>query len=133
MRSLALIATVSLIIGGASVAIAKRDRGEVPAATETGKPISCVPLRQIRETRVHGDQTIDFVMNGRNKIYRNKLPYSCPSLGFEERFLYKTSLSVLCSTDIITVLRTAGGGLDSGASCGLGQFQPVELVKTTTK
>ena len=133
MRKMALIVTASLLIGGAGVAVAKRDFKSVPEAKEVGKPISCVPLRQIRETRVHGDQTIDFVMLGRNKVYRNKLPYSCPSLGFEERFSYKTSLSVLCSTDIITVLRTTGGGLDSGASCGLGEFQPVEIVKTAAK
>ena len=133
MRKMALIVTASLLIGGAGVAVAKRDFKSVPEAKEVGKPISCVPLRQIRETRVHGDQTIDFVMLGRNKVYRNNLPYSCPSLGFEERFSYKTSLSVLCSTDIITVLRTTGGGLDSGASCGLGEFQPVEIVKTAAK
>jgi hypothetical protein len=68
-------------------------------------------------------------MLGRNKVYRNTLPYSCPQLGFEERFLYKTSLSQLCSTDIITVLTSGGPDLSRGASCGLGQFQPVELVK----
>jgi hypothetical protein len=133
MRKMAFIMTASLLIGGAGVAFAKRDFKSVPEAKEIGKPISCVPLRQIRETRVHGDQTIDFVMLGRNKVYRNKLPYSCPSLGFEERFSYKTSLSELCSTDIITVLRTSGGSLDSGASCGLGQFQPIEIVRAATK
>jgi hypothetical protein len=132
MRKLALIVTASLLIGGASVALAKRDRNAVPEAKEAGKALSCVPLRQIRETRVYGDQTIDFRMLG-GKTYRNKLPYSCPQLGFEERFSYKTSLSVLCSTDIITVLNTSSGGLNSGASCGLGEFQPVEIVKTAAK
>ena len=104
-----------------------RDRSEIPPAIETGKPESCIPLRQISETRVHGDRTIDFVMIGR-KVYRNTLPYACPSLGFEEKFSYETSLSVLCSTDIVTVLHTTAG-LERGASCGLGQFQPVTLVK----
>ena len=68
------------------------------------------------------DRTIDFYMLG-HKVYRNVLPQSCPELGFEERFAYKTSISELCSTDIITVFH------DSpplrGASCGLGHFQPV--------
>ena len=76
----------------------------------------------IRETRVRNDRTIDFYANG-GKVYRNVLPYSCPSLGFEERFSYKTSLSQLCSTDIITVLTSPG--IKRGASCGLGKFQPV--------
>ncbi len=132
MRTLALVVTASLLIGGASIAFAKRDRNAVPEAKEAGKALSCVPLRQIRETRVYGDQTIDFRMLG-GKTYRNKLPYSCPQLGFEERFSYKTSLSVLCSTDIITVLNTSGGDLNRGASCGLGEFQPVEIVKTAAK
>jgi hypothetical protein len=132
MRKLALIVTASLLIGGGGVAVAKRDRNIPPEAKETGKALSCVPLRQIRETRVYGDQTIDFRMLG-GKTYRNKLPYSCPQLGFEERFSYRTSLSQLCSTDIITVLNTTGGGLNRGASCGLGQFQPVEIVKTAAK
>ena len=62
-------------------------------------------------------------MNG-GRVYRNTLPHGCPSLGFEERFSYSTSLSQLCSTDIITVLRPPG--VARGASCGLGQFQPIE-------
>ncbi len=53
------------------------------------------------------------------------LPNGCPGLGFEERFAYKTTIGQLCSTDIITVLRT--GGIN-GPSCGLGEFVPVELV-----
>jgi ethanolamine utilization protein EutP (predicted NTPase) len=63
------------------------------------------------------------------KIYRNTLPHSCPGLGFEEKFMYKTSLSQLCSVDIITVLHNAGG-LNRGASCGLGKFQPMEKTRT---
>jgi hypothetical protein len=101
-------------------------RDAIPAATPTGEPVNCVSISRIRETRVHGDSTIDFIMNG-GKVFRNTLPNSCPSLGFEERFLYKTSTSELCSVDIITVLQSPG--TSRGASCGLGQFQPVALVK----
>jgi hypothetical protein len=87
-----------------------------------GKAVSCVQLNGIESTRVRDDSTIDFYMNG-HKVYRNRLPNSCPQLGFEERFAFKTSLSELCSTDIITVLMSPG--ISRGASCGLGQFQPV--------
>ncbi len=112
---------------GAGAAQAGKDRKAIPAATPAGKPLSCIPITQIRETRVHGDRTIDFHMSG-GKVYRNTLPYDCSSLGFEERFSYKTSLNQLCSTDIITVIRTPISV--SGPSCGLGQFQPVTLAKT---
>ena len=120
MRKL-ILATLVLISG---TAIA-RDRNAVPDATPIGDAVSCVNLRNIQSTRVHGDSTIDFHMSG-GKVYRNTLPNSCPSLGFEERFLYKTSLSQLCSVDIITVLQSPG--LSQGPSCGLGKFQPVKLA-----
>jgi len=84
---------------------------------------NCVGLRQIRESLVKSDQVIDFVMlNG--DVLRNTLPNKCPSLGFEKAFSYSTSLSQLCSTDIITVIQQ-GGGIRRGASCGLGQFTPI--------
>ena len=107
-----------------------RDRSVVPEATPDGKPVSCVNLSNIRSTSVHGDSVIDFKMTG-GKVFRNTLPMSCPSLGFEERFLYKTSIGQLCSVDIITVLQSPG--LSQGPSCGLGQFQPVKLVKATAR
>ncbi|ETI63045.1 hypothetical protein C100_14775 [Sphingobium sp. C100] len=90
-----------------------------------GEPVDCIQIRSIRSTDVRDDSTIDFIMNNK-KIYRNSLPNSCPSLGFEKRFSYRTSLSQLCSVDIITVLWSGGPGLQPGASCGLGKFQPME-------
>ena len=119
---LAALALTALVAPGTA-----RDRQAIPPAADAGKAESCIPLRQISETRVHGDRTIDFIMNG-HKVYRNTLPDACPSLGFEEKFSYETSLSQLCSTDIITVLYTSPN-LQRGASCGLGRFQPVTLAK----
>ncbi|HEX8483990.1 hypothetical protein [Sphingomonas sp.] len=114
-----------LTIGIVAAAAPAADR-RTPAATPAGKPQSCIPRSGIRQTLVRDDRTIDFVTRGK-RIYRNVLPQSCPSLGFERRFGYATSLSQLCSTDIITVLTTAP--LMRGASCGLGQFQPVTLTR----
>jgi len=120
-----LLATTAAL-GLTLTTAAARDRNAVPEAVPDGKPISCVQTTNIRSTSVHGDQVIDFHMTG-GKVYRNTLPMSCPNLGFEERFLYRTTISQLCSVDIITVLQSPG--LQQGASCGLGQFQPVKLVK----
>ena len=92
-----------------------------------GKPVDCVQINSIRQTDVRDDRTIDFILNG-NKVYRNTLPNSCPSLGFERRFMYKTSLSQLCSVDIIKVLYNSPD-LMRGASCGLGKFQPMQKIK----
>jgi hypothetical protein len=87
-----------------------------------GKPLDCVQIPEIRETRVRDDQTIDFYMSG-HRVYRNRLPYKCSGLAFEERFGYSTSLSQLCSVDVITVLQSTP--TIPGPTCGLGQFQPV--------
>jgi len=103
-----------------------RDVKRVPEATPDGKAVSCISLTSIQASHVRSDDVIDFEMKG-GKIYRNTLPQSCPSLGFEEHFSYETSLSQLCSTDIINVFTT--NPPMRGPSCGLGEFQPVKLVR----
>ena len=121
MRKLMFIASLALLAGASATARPLKPEQEAKIKP-AGKSESCVQLRSIRETRVRDDSTIDFYMLG-GKVYRNRLPNSCPQLGFEEKFLYKTSLSELCNVDIITVL--TGPGISRGASCGLGQFQPI--------
>jgi hypothetical protein len=101
-------------------------RRTAPAAVAEGQPIDCVRTSMIDRTRVYGDSVIDFHMRD-GRVYRNTLPLSCPNLGFEERFAYKTSIGQLCSVDTITVLPT--GGSIPGPTCGLGQFQPVKISR----
>lgn len=98
-----------------------------PAARVVGEAQDCIPIASISSSTVHDDYTIDFKTGSRT--YRNTLPYRCSSLGFEKAFSYATSLSQLCSTDIIHVLRNTGGSMDRGASCGLGKFVPVEIAR----
>jgi len=118
-----------LALGAAQgFAMASRPSRPIAEARPTGPARSCVPLRAFSETRVRDDRTIDFLSSGK-KGWRNVLPYGCPGLASANAFTYKTSLSELCSTDFINVLDTVGGGLQKGAACGLGQFQPIELVK----
>ena len=127
--------TASAIVGAAFLAgcatsppPAKQVATVVPpiskAVAATGQ--SCVQLSQIREARVVNDRTIDFYLSGR-QVLRNTLPNACPGLGFERAFTYSTSLSQLCSVDIITVI-IQGGGPQRGASCGLGSFVPYTPV-----
>ncbi len=124
MRPLPFVLAAALTVLAAAAPGSARDRG-MPEAIPAGDPVSCISLVQIRSSHVRSDGVIDFEMSG-GRYYRNTLPNSCPQLGFEERFGYETSLSQLCSTDIIHVIPSSGVG---GASCGLGQFQPVKLVK----
>lgn len=125
MRALPFAFAATLAALAVTAPGSARDR-TVPQAVPAGDAVSCIPLIEIRSSHVRSDSVIDFEMSG-GRYYRNTLPNSCPQLGFEERFGYETSLNQLCSTDIIHVITSGGGG---GASCGLGQFQPVKLVKT---
>jgi hypothetical protein len=123
--SLLVVAALTALTGGASAGLsAKKEPAPVRAV---GEPVNCVNIRNIRSTNIVDNSTIDFKMVG-GKTYRNSLPHSCPSLKSEDRFSYRTSLSQLCSVDIVRVLHNYGGNLQEGAGCGLGKFQPVEKV-----
>jgi Family of unknown function (DUF6491) len=126
----AVMAVAATGIATAGTSNMKDRRAKALAAYQpAGEPVSCITSSQIRSTNVIDDRTIDFKMAG-GKVYRNTLTHSCPSLGFEERFSYRTSTNQLCSVDIIRVLQNYGGGLQEGAGCGLGKFQPIEKVSS---
>jgi len=97
-----------------------------PAATVIGAAQSCVPIRQVSETRIRDDWTIDFVIGDR--VWRNALPSRCSGLKVNHAISYETSLSQLCNTDIVYVLENVGG-LRRGVGCGLGEFVPVRVVE----
>jgi hypothetical protein len=98
-----------------------------PKAEVVGDPASCIPISQIRETRIRDDWTIDFISSG-NRAWRNALTQRCPGLRSRNAITYETSLTQLCNTDIVYVLETAGG-IRRGPACSLGQFVPVRLER----
>ncbi|RYE03848.1 MAG: hypothetical protein EOP61_03030 [Sphingomonadales bacterium] len=122
-----MLLAASVLLLAAAPGSAGQHRSQVPDAAPAGDPVSCVSLSQVQSTTVRDGQTIDFMMRG-GKVYRNTLDGgSCPQLASQKRFSYKVSGGQLCSVDIITVLNEPG--LSQGASCGLGEFQPVKLAK----
>jgi len=98
-----------------------------PAAQVIGAAQRCIQLSQIRETKIRDDWTIDFVTGG-GQAWRNALTHRCAGLRADNAITYETSLSQLCNTDIVYVLRTAPN-LQRGAACSLGEFVPVKLAK----
>lgn len=100
-----------------------------PGATPVGTAVGCIPLNQIRETRIRDDWTIDFIASG-NRVWRNSLTSRCSGLKSDDAITYETSLSQLCSVDIVYRLQNFGGTLQRGPACSLGQFVPVRLEKT---
>lgn len=122
MKAAPLFAIAILAIAAPALG---RDR-PIPAATPDGKAENCVQTSMIQQMQVRSDKVIDFQMRN-GKVYRNTLASACPRLGFEQRIAYRSTNSQLCSIDMITVL--TGPGISPGASCGLGEFQPVKLAK----
>jgi formyltetrahydrofolate synthetase len=107
------LATAGMLLAAAS-----------PAATqaEPEKPAvrACLPIANIRGTNVVDRQTIDFTLRDRS-VWRSRLPFQCPQLGFERAFSYQTAMSQLCKQDVITVIQV-NAGRQLGARCGLGEF-----------
>ncbi len=97
-----------------------------PALSQTSEPAlpetrNCLQLMQIRSNNVVDGQTIDFQLRD-GSVWRNRLPRSCPTLGFNQAFSYSTSIPQLCNVDIIRVIVQGNPGI-IGASCGLGKFE----------
>jgi hypothetical protein len=123
LAAAALISLAGCAKSGDLTARQQASQRALETAREVGPPEDCVLRRNIRHTVVLDDRTIDFHMAGR-RILRNRLPYACPGLAFDDSFSYRTSLDRLCSVDTITVRRSNG----PGPTCGLGRFQPVEIA-----
>ena len=119
------IVAMALPLAACQQPVESAPQSRAPAIEALGPAVRCIQTSRINDTRVHDDQTIDFHLLG-GDVYRNTLPNRCPSLGFEERFAYKTNSSQLCSVDVITVLYSDG---TRGAGCGLGEFLPVRINK----
>ena len=96
--------------------------------TPQGEPVSCIITNQIRSTHVVDDRTIHFSMTGRNRMYRNELPFPCPGLAFSRSFKHNSRTGRLCNVDTITVIQAGR----RGATCGLGRFQPMVPVESAT-
>lgn len=132
-RIIALIPLAALAAACAPSDPAARAAAEaerVPAANVTGAAENCINRDQVRNTVVRNDRVIDFEMIG-GKVYRNTLRNSCPGLGMDRAITYETSISQLCTPQIIYSLQNIGGTVQRGAGCSLGEFVPVEYVKDT--
>jgi hypothetical protein len=103
------------------------DTWAVATANPLGPPTSCVEKGRIRGTAVRDDRTIDFQMDD-GQLLRNRLTNACAGLIRSPRFVYRTGLERVCSTDIITLVDAQGR---PSGSCGLGQFQPIAIPAQT--
>ncbi len=123
IAQLLFVSTVSLLAACASEESRETEPESIfdLSAFENEEGRSCLPLTQIRSTRILGDRVIEFTL-GVNQHYVNILPRRCPGLRPGRILGWRTSQSQLCHLDIIRVLDTVGGGLQTVSACGLGYF-----------
>jgi hypothetical protein len=100
----------------------------VPPAQATGPAERCIRLVEVTNSEVRNDWTIDFERGTSRQIYRAELDNRCPGLTSADAFSYNTSLTQLCTTDIIYPLHQ-GGGLNRGPGCGISRFIPMEVAR----
>jgi hypothetical protein len=112
------------------LAVATGALAEDSSTQTAGK--NCIPIKQISRVEVVDKENLIFHMIG-NKKYQNHLPKRCSALSKHKPIMYKTSLSSLCSLDIIYVLENYGGSYQQGGSCGLGEFVLMEESTDSTK
>jgi hypothetical protein len=130
VRNLALGALPLLAIACAPVerATDANPAAGAPAVKVLGAAERCIMRDRVRQTVVRSNRVIDFEMQN-GKVYRSTLPNSCPGLAFNRGITYETSISVLCSNQIIYSLENFNGVPQRGAGCSLGEFVPVEYVR----
>ncbi len=117
-----------LAIAGSSTAFAAKMTTEdlMKSYDKTDKVESCIQLQRIDSTQILDTKNILFKMNDGTR-YLNTLPHKCSGLTPYRAFSYKTSINMLCNTDIITVFEPGQPAPNSYGSCGLGHF--VKLQK----
>jgi hypothetical protein len=135
MRNLAWLSCLGLLAAGCTderpVAATASDEAQLSAALagyeQSGPPLSCVNLRDLRGNRSVGEAAIIFEGPTSATLYVNRPAGGCPDLGFGRALVTRTTSTRLCRGDIATVYdvatRTNYGG------CGLGDFLPYRRVE----
>lgn len=90
-----------------------------------GEPVNCINLRNIRSSRIIDGTAIIYEVG--NTLYVNRPPSGASFLRTNDALVTQTSLSQLCSVDIVRLFDTAARF--PRGSVGLGQFVPYKKIK----
>ena len=121
MAKLPLTAAIAaLLIAAPAVA---EDMPDTPAGyTRTGETTDCLRLVSIQSTEILNDRQILFKVAGGAWLQE---PKNCSTLRKHYALSYKTSMSQLCTTDIITLIDASTPESFVG-SCSFEPFQKLE-------
>ncbi|HEX8579241.1 MAG TPA: hypothetical protein VIA98_03450 [Allosphingosinicella sp.] len=132
MKNFVALAALALISGCAASADSEanlradtdvRLAGELSNYRQSGQPVSCVNLRNVRGNHSAGEGAIVFEGTG-NRLWVNRPAGGCPDLRGDRTLITRTPSGQLCRGDIVRVTELTSG-IDYG-SCGLGDFTPYE-------
>ncbi|WDI31383.1 DUF6491 family protein [Hyphococcus flavus] len=93
----------------------------------TGDVVSCLQLRQIRNTDAPDDYTLLIEAAG-GDMYLNELNGRCIGLARWQRYTLRSLLSKMCRGDIIQVMDTSGRQM---GSCSIGDFEKLSKIENT--
>ncbi|HEY0112378.1 MAG TPA: DUF6491 family protein [Allosphingosinicella sp.] len=133
MKTLLLIGIAALSAGCAMNEEVESDRvdadllaSELRGYEQAGAPVSCVSLRDLRGNRSAGEGAIIFDGSGR-QLWVNRPRDGCPNMRFGHALRINTTMSRLCSGEIVTVFDPVAR-LDVG-SCSVGEFTPYRRTR----
>lgn len=133
IRTAALIICLSLL-GAATPSLAKtrwaqggeQQLAKLVADRVPGKPVNCIPLRDIRSSRVLDSTAIVYEGRG-GRLYVNRPDVGAGSLRRDDILVTKTWSSQLCNLDSVRLLDW--GSRFQRGFVGLGKFVPYERPK----
>ena len=94
---------------------------------QSGPPVSCVPLRDLRGNKSVGEGAIIFEGTTSARLWVNRPSGGCSTLDFGRALVTRTTTSQLCSGDIADVIDPVANITYGG--CGLGEFTPYRRVR----
>lgn len=96
--------------------VGDRAAKELAKYNPTGEFEKCISYRDIKRTKVLGDDKILFEMKN-NKFLLNTMTTTCTRLGVDRQFVFQRNNAKICARDIIS---TSRGG------CNLGEFEKLD-------
>ncbi|MFN3590664.1 MAG: hypothetical protein ACK4MX_06400 [Thermaurantiacus sp.] len=126
-----LVAGFLLAAGGTTIAqeappLLPDGRLDVVALQPAGKPRSCVPRRDVQESRPFENSAIMF-RTGANRWLRNDLKDTCPALDRNRALVFRSPVGQMCENDIVDVVDPVSKM--NWGFCTLGQFTPVSIPR----
>ena len=135
MRNQTILSCIALLAAGCTenrpVEPSASEQAQLSAALagyeQSGPPLSCVNMRDLRGNRSFGEGAIVFDGPTRATLYVNRPSGGCPDLGFGRALVTRTPGTRLCQGDIATVVDLSSR--TSFGACGLGEFTPYRRVR----